>query len=41
MHNARVDTTSAPDGSKLVVARFDLGEDEVAAVARAVDVSRT
>ena len=41
MHNAHVDTTSAPDGTKLVVARFDLGEDEIAAVARAVDVSRT
>src|SRR4029079_6231466 len=41
MHNARVDTTSGPDGTKLVVARFDLGEEESAAVARAVDVSRT
>ena len=41
MHNAHVDTTSGPDGTKLVLARFDLGEDEVTAVARAVDVSRT
>ena len=41
MHNASVDTTSAPEGSKPVVARFDLGDDEIAAVARAVDVSRT
>src|SRR5215210_5451194 len=41
MHNAHVDTTSAPDGTKVVVARFDLGDDEIAAVARAVDVSRT
>jgi len=41
MVNAHVDTTSGPDGTKTVVARFDLAEDEVAAVARAVDVSRT
>ena len=36
-----VATTSAPDGTTQVVARFDLAELEVAAVARAVDVSRT
>ena len=41
MHNASVNTRSAPDGSKQVVACFDLTEDEIAAVARAVDVSRT
>ncbi len=41
MHNAHVHTTTAPDGTKAVVARFDLGDDEIAAVARAVDVSRT
>jgi hypothetical protein len=41
MVNAHVDTTSAADGTKTVVARFDLAEDEIAAVARAVDVSRT
>jgi hypothetical protein len=41
MHNAHVDTTRGPEGAELVVARFDLGEDEVAAVARAVDVSRS
>jgi hypothetical protein len=41
MENVIVDTTSGPDGTKLVVARFDLSEPEVAAVARAVDVSRT
>src|SRR4051812_6612459 len=40
MHNAHVSTTSAVDGPK-VVARFDLSESEIAAVARAVDVSRT
>src|SRR5215203_1498897 len=41
MDNAHVDTTSAADGTKQVVARFDLAEPEIAAVARAVDVSRT
>jgi len=41
MHNAHVDTRSGPDGTKLVVARFDLPQEEIAAVARAVDVSRT
>ena len=41
MQNAQVDIKSAPDGTKQVVARFDLAEDEIAAVARAVDVSRT
>jgi hypothetical protein len=41
MTNARVDTTTAPDGTKAVMARFDLNDDEIAAVARAVDASRT
>ena len=41
MHNASVNTRSGSDGSKQVVALFDLTEDEIAAVARAVDVSRT
>ena len=41
MINAHVDTTTAPDGTKAVVARFDLNDDEIAAVARAVDASRT
>jgi hypothetical protein len=41
MINAHVDTTTAPDGTKAVVARFDLSDDEIAAVARAVDTSRT
>src|SRR5215208_6622119 len=41
MQNVIVATTSAPDGTTQVVARFDLPEPEVAAVARAVDVSRT
>ena len=41
MVNAHVDTTSVADGTKQVVARFDLTESEIAAVARAVDVSRT
>ena len=41
MVNAHVDTSSAADGTKQVVARFDLTEPEIAAVARAVDVSRT
>ena len=41
MINAHVDTTTAPDGTKAVVARFDLSDDEIAAVARAVDASRT
>ena len=41
MHNASVNTRSGSDGSKQVVACFDLTEDEIAAVARAVDVSRT
>ena len=41
MHNAHVDTRSGPDGTKLVVARFDLAQEEIVAVARAVDVSRT
>ncbi|HET8951273.1 MAG TPA: hypothetical protein VFN44_12205 [Solirubrobacteraceae bacterium] len=36
-----MDTTTAPDGTKAVVARFDLNDDEIAAVARAVDASRT
>jgi hypothetical protein len=41
MINAHVDTTTAPDGTKTVVARFDLNDNMIAAVARAVDVSRT
>jgi hypothetical protein len=41
MINAYVDTTTAPDGTKAVVARFDLSDDEISAVGRAVDVSRT
>jgi hypothetical protein len=41
MHNASVNTRTAPDGTNQVVACFDLTEDEIAAVARAVDVSRT
>lgn len=41
MVNAHVETASAPDGSPLVEAVFDLSEAEIAAVARAVDVSRT
>ena len=41
MDNARVDASSAPDGTTQVVARFDLAEPEIAAVARAVTVSRT
>jgi hypothetical protein len=41
MQHARVDTTTAPDGTTQVVARFDLAEPEVAAVARAAAVSRT
>ena len=41
MHNASVNTRSGSDGSKQVVACFDLTEDEIAAGARAVDVSRT
>ena len=41
MVNARVETTSAPDGVPLVHAVFDLSELEVAAVARAANVSRT
>ena len=41
MQHARVDTTTAPDGTIQVVARFDLAEPEVAAVARATAVSRT
>jgi hypothetical protein len=41
MHNAHVDTRRGPDGTTLVVARFDLPQDEIAGIARAVDVSRT
>ena len=41
MVNARVQTTTAPDGSPLVEAVFDLSEPEVAGVARAVNASRT
>jgi len=41
MQHARVDTTTAPDGTPQVVARFDLPEPEMAAVARAAAVSRT
>jgi hypothetical protein len=41
MINARVDTTSAADGTKAVLARFDLSEEEIAAVSQAVDRSRT
>jgi len=41
MHNAHVSTTSAADGTKQVVARFDLSESEIAAVARGAGVSRT
>jgi len=41
MVNARVQTSSAPDGSPLVQAVFDLSESEVKGVARAVNVSRT
>ena len=41
MVNARVETTRGPDGSPLVQAVFDLSEAEVAAVARAANVSRT
>ncbi len=42
MHNAqRGHARARPTARKQVVARFDLTEDEVAAVARAVDVSRT
>jgi len=41
MVNARVETSNAPDGRPLVQAAFDLSETEVAAVARAINVSRT
>jgi hypothetical protein len=41
MLNAHAHTASGADGTKTVQARFDLAEDEIAAVARAVDVSRT
>ncbi len=41
MVNARVETSSAPDGTLVVQASFDLTEVEVAGAARAVTVSRT
>jgi len=41
MLNAHAHTASGADGAKTVQARFDLAEDKIAAVARAVDVSRT
>ncbi|MGH2968948.1 MAG: hypothetical protein ACRDK0_07775, partial [Solirubrobacteraceae bacterium] len=41
MVNARVETTAAVDGTRLVQAGFDLSETEVAAVAHAVNASRT
>jgi hypothetical protein len=41
MVNARVETTAAPDGSRLVHARFDLSREEIAAAARAAEASRT
>ena len=41
MVNASVNTRSAPDGTKTVVACFDLSEDEIAGAARAVDCART
>src|SRR3954451_3982334 len=41
MVHAHVSTATAPDGTKHVVARFDLSEPEITAVARAADVSRT
>src|ERR687886_503028 len=41
MHNARVETTTAPDGTPLVHARFDLSAEEVDATARAINAART
>src|ERR671933_1362574 len=41
MHNARVETTTAPDGTPLVHARFDLSAEEVDAAARAINAART
>lgn len=41
MDNARVDTSTNPDGTPLVQACFDLSEAEVAACAHAVGVERT
>ncbi|MEA2310150.1 MAG: hypothetical protein QOE28_118 [Solirubrobacteraceae bacterium] len=41
MVNARVETTTALDGSPLVQAIFDLSETEVAGAAHAVNASRT
>src|SRR3712207_100890 len=41
MLNARIETATAPDGSAMVQAVFDLSEAEVAAAARAVNGART
>jgi hypothetical protein len=41
MVNARVDTTTAADGSQVVQAIFDLSEAEVSCSARAVNAART
>jgi hypothetical protein len=41
MVNARVETGTAPDGTKVVNAIFDLSESEVACCAQAVNATRT
>src|SRR4051812_13478209 len=41
MHNARIETVTAPDGSRSVVAMFDLTDTEIAACAHAVGAART
>ena len=41
MLNARIETTTSPDGTRAVVAIFDLSEAEVAACAHAVGAART
>jgi hypothetical protein len=41
MNSARVETSTAPDGTRVVQAIFDLAEPEVAAAARAVNAART
>ena len=38
MHNARIDTTQGLDGEAVVLAVFDLGDEEIAASAHAVKV---
>jgi hypothetical protein len=41
MHNARIETVAGQDGSRTVVAMFDLSETEISACAHAVGAART